>query len=157
MGDKPNRNFIRVQGWLASEPKATGRVTNLNLPVQSWRRKKDARPDDRYPNETNWFRVCCFSKNDLNVQAAQLRKNEQIIVEGSCEITSWKANDGQERTQVEIHATAIYRVGRDGSTEPVAHPASGGGAFPPRAPANPAASVPTAPAADYFDDGDVPF
>lgn len=145
-------NEIRITGRVFADPETRGAVVNMRVSVNSYRKKKDARPDDRYPNETNWFRCIFFRK--LHDAARQFRKGDIVTITGSLELGSyWSEKDQRDVPTVEIHAESIDYAERNA-------PMNGG---PPRERSPAAGSrAPQAPQSNadpsFFDDSEgVPF
>lgn len=137
-------NEIFIQGRVVADPKIRDRVVSLRVAVNSYRRQKHPR-DERYPNETNFFTVTCFSKT-MDV-ARTLVKNDRVEVVGSLEMCEWEAADGQKRTSPEIHAETVVCLSKQGAPSRQHSEPSG----------PPAGQHPQAPGGDFFDDSDVPF
>ncbi len=145
-------NEIFIRGRVFDGPETRGAVVTFRVSVNSYRKKKDARPDDQYPNETNWFRVTCFRK--LHDDARALRKGDICEVVGSLEFSSWE-KDGVKRESAEIHADSVAKVERGSTSSGAGSRAGSGTAQQPQQRAQAAASAPAA--GEFFEEDDCPF
>lgn len=163
-----SKNTIHLEGRAMYDADVRGKVASVKIAVESWRKKKNAAPDEKYPNESNFFTVVGFGANAEAVGRA--RKGQIVVCDGSCEIVSWtSANTGKSGTTVEVHVG-----GKDGSFEALDWqeyrdrqkggdggssagskrvPASGGRGPLPRGDED----EPAAGGAEFFDDSEVPF
>ena len=97
--------------------------------------------------KTTWFNVSAWNKLaetlDRLTQDGYLAKGQQVYVTGRIELREYQANDGTNRTSLDLNADEVLMVGgrRDGGA-----PASGGGGGRPQ-------QAPD----DTGDLGDVPF
>ena len=103
--------------------------------------------------QTLWIRVTVFGKRAEGQLATYLKKGQQVFVSGELSQSEYKANDGTQRTSLELNATILDLVGNK-RTDSI--PAS---ATPASTPNN-TSSHTKPPVADNFDDpydDDIPF
>lgn len=144
--DRPPDNQITIRGFLSKDAESRGSVVTLNIPVNSWRKRKDAAPSDKNQQETNWFKCVCFK--DVAGQVIDYRKGTLVEVTGSMEQTNWTNKEGVKVTSWELHAKQVVRIDRNAGAGGSA--GNGGGQR--------AQAPQSQPADEYFDDDStVPF
>lgn len=79
-------------------------VTNFSMAVN------EVRGSEEKTEYTHWFRVVCFGKL-AEVVAEYLAKGRQVAVQGSLRENRWKAEDGTNRSRVEIMARSVQFLG----------------------------------------------
>jgi|SRR6185312_12433288 len=140
-------NKIMLIGNLGRDPEMrftpSGKpVTDFSLAVSRRRRS----PEGDFVDETEWFRINCWDRL-AEIADQFLSKGSKVYVEGRVHIRKYTANDGQERTSVDVVATDLLMLTpRGGETT------GGGGGFRESAPSQSRDSMPSD---DDFDD--VPF
>lgn len=166
-------NKVILVGNLGKDPEQRSTqsgmaVVNVTIATSdSWRDKATGEQQER----TEWHNVVFFNK--LGEIAAQyLRKGSQVYVEGSLRTRKWQDKNGQDRYTTEIIAENMQMLGGKGGGGGGGSMGGGGDDYdqaPPRsAPARSAAPSRSAPpsrapaqemppAADHFEDDDIPF
>lgn len=99
----PMANHVFIQGRVSSEPStrfaADGKaVTKLDIAVEEFGREK----------ATSFFRVTCFGATAE--RCADLRKGDDIQVQGRLKQDSWTDHDGKQHSSVGIIAFSIQRL-----------------------------------------------
>lgn len=107
-----SRGFSRITivGNLGADPEMRylpggDPVTNFTVAVNR-KRKVGTESQD----ETDWYRVNCFRRN-AEVADQYLRKGSQVLVDGQLLIRTYTANDGSERTSVEVNCDTFTMLG----------------------------------------------
>lgn len=100
-------NKIMLIGNLGRDPEMrftpSGKpVTEFSLAVNRRRRS----PEGEFVDETEWFRIVCWDRL-AEIADQYLSKGTQIYVEGRVNIRKYTANDGQERTSVDVVANEL--------------------------------------------------
>lgn len=95
-------NKIHVIGRLTADPelKDVNGVSCVNFNLASDTRNKDASGE----NTTNFYRVTGWRKT-ADTMAKYLHKGDKIYVEGELVIRTYKTNDGETRTSVNINVS----------------------------------------------------
>ncbi|HJO83707.1 MAG: single-stranded DNA-binding protein [SAR202 cluster bacterium] len=110
-------NKMLVIGNLGGDPEM--RYTSGGVPVTSFsvatnRRYTTASGEQR--DETEWFRVSAWRQ--LAEQCNQfLSKGRQVYVEGRLNTSTWQAQDGQNRTSLEITADRVVFLSGGGGDQ----------------------------------------
>jgi single-strand DNA-binding protein len=134
-------NRVMLIGRLGRDPETrympNGKpVTNFSIATsEKW--TKDGQKNER----TEWHNIVTFDKL-AEICAEYLRKGSQAFIEGKLQTRKWQDKDGKDRYTTEIVASGMQMLGsrpQDRSESP-----------------SPQSSGP-APAADSFDDSDIPF
>ncbi len=100
-------NKIMLIGNLGKDPEmrftpSGTPVTDFTMAVNRRRRSQDGDVTD----ETEWFRVICWSRL-AEIADQFLSKGTQVYVEGRLSTRRYTANDGTERTSVEVTANEL--------------------------------------------------
>lgn len=98
---------IKVRGRLGNDPelKASQNGTNYcSFSVAHTPRKKVN--NEWVDGETQWYRVVMFDKKAM--QAATLKKGDEVLIFGTVKMSSFKGKDGTEKTALEITGSEIY-------------------------------------------------
>jgi single-strand DNA-binding protein len=98
-------NKIMLIGNLGRDPEmrftSSGKpVTNFSLAVS----RRYRSPEGEAVDETEWFRIVCWDKQ-AEIADQYLSKGTKVFVEGRVQIRKYVANDGQERTSVDVIAS----------------------------------------------------
>lgn len=80
-------------------------VTSFNVACNSRRRG----PDGEMVEETQWFRVICFSRL-AEFASEYLARGRRVFVEGRLQSRSWDGADGQKRFTMEIVAGELVTL-----------------------------------------------
>lgn len=116
--DIVNGPQITVVGHLAWPPRSrtlAGGVVVADFRVATTPRRFDKATGQWVDLETLWFGVTCWRTLAQHV-AASLTKGDRVVVTGRLLTKSWKTEQGEDRTGLEIDATS---VGFDLSRGPV--------------------------------------
>jgi single-strand DNA-binding protein len=101
--------FITVVGNVGADPRtrvvAGGQVVT-DFRIASTPRKVDRSTDAWSDGETMWFGVSCWRVLAENV-AASLKKGDRVVVTGRLRARSWKTEQGEERSNLEIEAQTV--------------------------------------------------
>jgi single-strand DNA-binding protein len=167
-----NLNKVMLIGRLTRDPEARafangGKVAKFGFAVNN-RRKNSATGE--WEDEPVFIDVDAFNRGDMGKLAdrvEQLRKGQQIFIEGHLKLDQWTSQDGQKRSKLAVVMDNFqyFEPRQDGGM------AEGGGGRAPRsapAPRRPAASAPAEaghdePAPDFEPQGggrgddDIPF
>ncbi len=100
--------YVTVTGVVATDPRAvildeTLRITNFRLASTSRRRDRSGQWVD---GQTTWFTVTCWRGLAANV-AESIGKKDRVVVHGRLRSQDWTAQDGTQRTSLEIEADAV--------------------------------------------------
>ncbi len=114
-----NETFVTVVGNVAAEPKM--RVTSGGARVTSFRmavneRKFNKSLDRWRDGDTIWLTVTSWRALAENVFESVL-KGQQVVVHGRLRVNSYDDKEGQQRTTVEIDATAVGHDLSRGTTQ----------------------------------------
>jgi len=105
-------NKFQVKGLLGGDPEL--RYSNEGLAIASFNvadtPSKFNKETKQWENtgETAWFRVSVFGALGESV-AAELKKGEQVYVEGTLTFRAWETKDGEKRESKEINANDVYK------------------------------------------------
>lgn len=99
---------VTVTGVVATDPRAvvldeTLRITNFRLASTSRRRDRSGQWVDGH---TTWFTVTCWRGLAANV-ADSIGKKDRVVVRGRLRSQDWTAQDGTQRSTLEIEADAV--------------------------------------------------
>lgn len=100
-------NKIMLIGNLGRDPEMrftpSGKpVTDFSLAVNRRRRS----PDGEMTDDTEWFRIVCWDRL-AEITDQYLSKGTQVYVEGRLQTRRYTANDGTERTSVDVIANEL--------------------------------------------------
>ena len=109
-------NKIMLIGNLGRDPEMrftpSGKpVTDFTLAVNRRRRS----PEGETIDETEWFRVNCWDRL-AEIADQYLSKGTKVYVEGRVHIRKYTANDGQERTSVDVIASELIILSARGES-----------------------------------------
>lgn len=156
-------NKVIIIGHLGRDPETrytpTGTM-NVQFSVATSRRFNDR--DGQQQESTTWFRVTGWGRlaetMDKLTQSGALAKGREIYVEGRLEQREYTAQDGSNRTSLDVNASEFQLVGgrNDGSGAMGGGRGgdSGGGS---QSGGNPGGGKGQQPSQDYGDMDDVPF
>ena len=125
-----NMSKVVLCGNLTRDPElkyTTGGTAVVTLGVAVNRRVKKG---DNWESEANFFDVTVFGKSAENC-AEYLGKGSGILVEGELVQRRWEAQDGQNRSKVEVIARDVQFLGKGDSDRPSKPQVSDGGATEP--------------------------
>ena len=101
--------FITVVGNVGAPPRtrvlASGAVVT-DFRIASTPRRVDKATGAWSDGETIWFGVSCWRLLAENV-AASLRTGDRVVVTGSLRAHSWKTEQGEERSGLEVDAQTV--------------------------------------------------
>lgn len=123
-------NKIHIIGNLGRDPETRytpGGAMNVQFSVATSRRFNDR--EGQQQESTTWFRVTAWGKLaetlDKLTQNGALAKGREIYVEGRVELREYTAQDGTQRSSLDVNASEFQLVGgRGGGGE-----GGGGGNF----------------------------
>ncbi len=100
-------NKIMLIGNLGRDPEmrftpSGTAVTDFSLAVNRRRRNQEG----EYSDETEWFRIVCWNRL-AEIADQYLGKGTQVYVEGRLTTRRYTANDGTERTSVDVIANEM--------------------------------------------------
>jgi len=144
-------NKIMLIGNLGRDPEMrftpSGKpVTDFTLAVSRRRRT----PEGDQAEETEWFRINCWDRL-AEIADQYLSKGSKVYVEGRLHTRKYTANDGTERTSVEVTASDLLMLTPRGENMG----AGGGGSYRESVPSEPREASRGVRDEDDFDD--VPF
>lgn len=104
-------NKVILIGNLGQDPEIqntqNSRVVNLSVATtESW---KDKNGD--WQDKTEWHRVFGFGYIADNAEK-NLKKGDQVYVEGSIETNKWQDRDGNDRYTTQVKARFLRKLGR---------------------------------------------
>lgn len=111
-------NRIQIIGNLGRDPEmrftpAGTAVTQFSVAVTHRKRRQGT---EEWEDETTWFRVVCWDRYaemvDGMASRGHLKKGTKVYVEGRLQVRNYTAQDGNERTAVEITASDIRILSR---------------------------------------------
>ena len=102
-----NLNKVMLIGRLTRDPEARtfsngGKVVKFGFAVNNSRKNKDT---GEWENEPVFIDVDAFNKGDFGKLAdriEQLRKGQQIFIEGHLKLDQWTSQDGQKRSKITV-------------------------------------------------------
>lgn len=115
-------NRIQIIGNLGRDPEmrftpSGTAVTQFSVAVTHRKRRQGT---DEWEDETTWFRVVCWDRYaemvDNMASRGHLKKGTKVYVEGRLQVRNYTAQDGNERTAVEITASDIRILSRSSDT-----------------------------------------
>lgn len=100
-------NKIMLIGNLGRDPEMrftpSGKpVTDFSIAVSRSRRT----PEGEFTDETEWFRIVCWDRL-AEIADQYLSKGTKVYVDGRVQIRRYTANDGTERTSVDVIANEM--------------------------------------------------
>jgi len=112
-----NDTQITVQGFVGAMPglKKAGDTEVATFRLGSTPRYLNRRTNEWVDAPTQWYTVRAWRGLARNV-AESLRKGDGVTVVGRLNVTTWTAQDGSERTTLEIEATSVGHDLRHGTT-----------------------------------------
>jgi single stranded DNA-binding protein len=119
---------VTLVGFVATEPRIhqfSDGTAVANLRIGSTARQVDRQTGEWRDGETSFYSVKCWRKLAQNV-ATCLRKGQPIIVAGKLYTKSYEDRNGQQRSEIEVHADSRSRVTPVGWTWPAARRISAG-------------------------------
>ena len=158
-------NKVILVGNLGNDPETKytpsgSAITNLSVATsESWKDKQTGEAQER----TEWHRVVGFNRL-AEIMGEYLRKGSKVYIEGQLRTRKWQDKDGNDRYTTEIVARDMQMLdsrGEQGS-QPYQPPQHNPGIPNGYQQQHPAAkqqppAQPIAPAADFFEDDQVPF
>ena len=162
-------NKVIIIGNLGRDPETRytpGGAMNVQFSVATSRRYNDR--EGQQQETTTWFRVTAWGKLAENLdrftQNGILAKGRQVYVEGRLEQREYTAQDGQQRTSLDVNASELQLLGNRADNEGGVSGGNRGGNFGGNAGSGNAGSGNAGNAAgnrqgdaDYGDMDDVPF
>ncbi len=96
-------NKVLVIGTLGNDPEVRrfqggGKVVNLRVATTGQR----SGPGGTVRDHTEWHRVAIFDDRFGDFAERELRKGDEVYVEGKLERRVWTTKDGQERSSTEV-------------------------------------------------------
>jgi single-strand DNA-binding protein len=73
--------------------------------------------DDNGREATQWVRVTCFGDTAERV-VATAKKGARLYAEGSLTLNQWTTHDGQARTDLQVSAWKVEKLGQIGRNRP---------------------------------------
>ncbi|SFB76514.1 single-strand DNA-binding protein [Nocardioides terrae] len=112
-----NDTQITVQGFVGATPglKKAGDTEVATFRLASTPRYLNRRTNEWVDAPTQWYTVNAWRGLARNV-AESLLKGDGVTVVGRLNVTTWTAQDGTERTTLEIDATSVGHDLRHGTT-----------------------------------------
>lgn len=102
-------------GTLGRDPEL--RTSKAGNPFASLNVAVTVGKDDAGKDVTQWVRVTAFGDSAERI-AAQAEKGARVYVEGSLTLNHWKAADGEKRTDLQVAAFKVEKVGAIGKNRP---------------------------------------
>ena len=105
-----NETYVTIKGRLTADP--TVRTTRTGAPMTTFRiahsarRQVQGQPGQWEDTEASFYDVVTFRSLAANI-AVSLRRGHPVTIHGRQRITSWTADDGSTRNNVEIEADAV--------------------------------------------------
>lgn len=100
---------IKVRGRLGGDPEVkeskNGTLYATFSLAHTPRKKVNG---DWVDDETQWYRVVMFDKKAKS--ASYCKKGDDVLVFGTVKMNTYTNKDGQEKTQMEITGSDIYKV-----------------------------------------------
>ncbi|KAK3717256.1 ssDNA-binding protein, mitochondrial [Vermiconidia calcicola] len=108
---------MQIIGRLADQPEvsatSTGRdITRFALGVSS------GRPDENGNRPVSWFRVASFVEGAQRDFLTSLQKGTQLYVEAEAKMDTYQAQDGSNRTQLNLLMRNFEALSRPQNREP---------------------------------------
>jgi single-strand DNA-binding protein len=150
-------NKVILIGNLGKDPETKsfangGSVTNITLATsESWK-DRDGNPQER----TEWHNVV-FNDKLGEIAAMYLRKGSKVYIEGSIRTRKWQDKEGKDRYTTEIRANEMQMLDGKGGGGAGASSEEGRPQAASRPQREQASRPAPAPAADHFEDDDIPF
>lgn len=110
-------NKVQLIGNLGQDPEikalqSGNSVVNLSVATaENWKDKNT----NEWQSKTEWHRV--FGFGFVAKAAENLKKGDQVYVEGSIETNKWQDRDGNDRYTTQIKARVLKKLGRKDQSE----------------------------------------
>ena len=123
----PEINYVIVAGNLTKDPifrQTTNNTPVVNFSIASNRKYKDS--SNQWQEDVCYVGIVAWNKLAESCRD-RLRKGSAVLVDGELQSRSWKSEDGQNRSIVEIKARRIQflnRINRTNGTNEDNHNAS---------------------------------
>ncbi len=126
----PNLNKILITGNLVDDPRVSILESGVHVA-----RMRIASNQSYKGRDGEWHQKTCFVdivawRRTAELVSEYLRKGSPVLVEGELESSSWQAQDGTQRSKLEIVARRVQFLERQGQSnvseaKPAQKPASG--------------------------------
>jgi single-strand DNA-binding protein len=124
----PNLNRVLITGNLVDDPKVSILESGVHVA-----RMRIASNQSYKGRDGEWHQKTCYVdvvtwRRTAELASEYLRKGSPVLVEGELESSTWQAQDGSQRSKLEIVARRLQFLERPGTQPGTAEPRSAAGA-----------------------------
>lgn len=115
----PSINKVLISGHLTEDPRTN--ILENGTHVASFNLASNQRylgRDKEWHDKTCFVSVVTWRQTAERV-ASKLHKGSPVMVEGELQFTKWQAQDGSNRSRIEILARSVQMLEKTGSSNPV--------------------------------------
>jgi single-strand DNA-binding protein len=124
----PNLNRVLITGNLVDDPKVSILESGVHVA-----RMRIASNQSYKGRDGEWHQKTCYVdvvawRRTAELASEYLRKGSPVLVEGELESSAWQAQDGSQRSKLEIVARRLQFLERQGTQPGTAEPKAAPGA-----------------------------